>query len=201
MTTDPAPDPPGETFTLPGPNRRTLTNVHRREDCTPPCVIHAPSDHHLAHLPLHWRDDRRIFERICPHGVGHPDPDTTYAPGDDDTHGCDGCCAAPDQEDAEACDRAGCRMWRERLTAERDAARAERDEARQDADCAREWELASSYAARAEAARLREALLEITDTRPCEWYGRHCITHGEKRPCSHGAAQAVLTTDQEPDRD
>jgi hypothetical protein len=23
----------------------------------------------------HWRDDRKLMERICPHGVGHPDPD------------------------------------------------------------------------------------------------------------------------------
>ena len=50
---------------------------------------------------LHWRDDTNILERICPHGIGHPDPDTVtflkvkfeergkvYT----DAHGCDGCC-------------------------------------------------------------------------------------------------------------
>ena len=51
---------------------------------------------------LHWRDDRYIFERICPHGIGHPDPDTLQhisqerSKGDAEAeavHGCDGCCA------------------------------------------------------------------------------------------------------------
>lgn len=37
----------------------------------------------------HWRDDRSFMERICPHGVGHPDPDDEHA---DPIHGCDGCC-------------------------------------------------------------------------------------------------------------
>lgn len=31
------------------------------------------------------------MERICPHGVGHPDPDCMYAKRDT-VHGCDGCC-------------------------------------------------------------------------------------------------------------
>ena len=39
------------------------------------CVIHNPSDHHMREWTLHWRGDRAIFERICHHGVGHPDPD------------------------------------------------------------------------------------------------------------------------------
>ena len=34
--------------------------------------------------------DRRIMERICPHGVGHPDPDDVL--NQDRVHGCDGCC-------------------------------------------------------------------------------------------------------------
>lgn len=45
------------------------------------------------------------MERICPHGVGHPDPDDTNP---DTVHGCDGCCAQVDlidqlekEEDAE----------------------------------------------------------------------------------------------------
>ena len=40
--------------------------------------------------PQHFRDDRGIMERICPHGVGHPDPDDYLA--GDGMHGCDGCC-------------------------------------------------------------------------------------------------------------
>lgn len=31
----------------------------------------------------HWRYDRRIWEDVCEHGVGHCN----------DIHGCDGCCA------------------------------------------------------------------------------------------------------------
>lgn len=39
------------------------------------CVIHNPSNHHMREWPLNWRDDRKIMERICPCGIGHPDPD------------------------------------------------------------------------------------------------------------------------------
>jgi hypothetical protein len=76
-----------------------LYNIHAEPCQMPHCVIHKPSDHHMRSWPLRWRDDRRIFERQCPHGVGHPDPDDvqfkieyhedTYA----GIHGCDGCCA------------------------------------------------------------------------------------------------------------
>jgi len=53
-------------------------------------------------LPLHWRGDRGIFERICEHGVGHPDPDTmdhiantrgAREAESESIHGCDGCCS------------------------------------------------------------------------------------------------------------
>lgn len=65
------------------------------------CVIHNPSAHYMADFPTHWREDRGIMERICPHGVGHPDPDDMAfirsTRGDDaasteGVHGCDGCC-------------------------------------------------------------------------------------------------------------
>lgn len=61
------------------------------------CVIHNPTDHHMREWHLHWRWDRGIFERICKHGVGHPDPDQfdywreTYQEWQA-VHGCDGCC-------------------------------------------------------------------------------------------------------------
>ena len=58
------------------------------------CCIHNPSDHHMVTWPQHWRGDRRIMERLCQHGIGHPDPDDfnirTYR--DSGIHGCDGCC-------------------------------------------------------------------------------------------------------------
>lgn len=68
--------------------------VHSRENCKGPyCPIHNPSDHHMKDWPVHWRDDRKIMERICVHGVGHPDPDDISD--DDGTHGCCGCCDSP----------------------------------------------------------------------------------------------------------
>lgn len=73
--------------------------VHEREPCTVgPCVIHCPSTHHMFSWPTHWRHDRGIMERICPHGVGHPDPDCKYV-ASDSIHGCDGCCQLSIQTD------------------------------------------------------------------------------------------------------
>ena len=73
--------------------------VHDREQCKGEfCVIHNPSNHHMRDWPTHWRDDRFMMERICKHGIGHPDPDDLdfkKRRGFDDSkgiHGCDGCC-------------------------------------------------------------------------------------------------------------
>lgn len=66
-----------------------------------PCTLHNRSDHHMRPWMQHWRDDRGLMERICPHGIGHPDPDqweylvNTY--GEETAraefvHGCDGDC-------------------------------------------------------------------------------------------------------------
>jgi hypothetical protein len=80
--------------------------VHSKEDCKGHfCPIHNPSNHCMKDFPLHWRDDKRIFERICEHGVGHPDPDDLAfktSLGVDieyfSMHGCDGCCHDKDVE-------------------------------------------------------------------------------------------------------
>jgi hypothetical protein len=66
------------------------------------CSVHNPSDHPLRDAPYNWRSDRSMLERICDHGVGHPDPDDVahhlrVTPEDADwypVHGCDGCCSA-----------------------------------------------------------------------------------------------------------
>lgn len=60
----------------------------------PACPIHAPSEHPLVNAKRHWRDDRMIMERICDHGIGHPDPDDfrIFLGLEDGVHGCDGCC-------------------------------------------------------------------------------------------------------------
>ncbi len=71
--------------------------THTSEQCQFPCPIHYPSYHALSHRPTHWRNDRGIMERICEHGVGHPDPDDIKVREGDWTegvHGCDGCCSS-----------------------------------------------------------------------------------------------------------
>jgi hypothetical protein len=68
------------------------------------CAVHNPSDHHMRRWPMLWRHDRGLLERLCEHGVGHPDPDhVTYVRekfGEveakyESVHGCDGCCGRP----------------------------------------------------------------------------------------------------------
>ena len=81
---------------------RVLMNVHPASTCEGfACCIHAPSEHSMRAFPQHWREDRQIMERICPHGIGHPDPDhiahVRHMRGDEvangeGVHGCDGCC-------------------------------------------------------------------------------------------------------------
>lgn len=78
---------------------KELINVHSRDRCEgQACVIHNPSDHKMRDWPLNWRGDRGLMERICPHGIGHPDPDDLAYQDPDGSkaigvHGCDGCCA------------------------------------------------------------------------------------------------------------
>lgn len=73
--------------------------VHELKDCKGEhCVIHKPSEHSMRDFPTHWRSDRGLMERICPHGIGHPDPDdiefkrALRGDGFESVHGCDGCC-------------------------------------------------------------------------------------------------------------
>lgn len=69
--------------------------AHTKKQCLGTyCTIHKFSDHHMVKWTQHWRGDRGIMERICAHGIGHPDPDDIRITNgsDDGTHGCDGCC-------------------------------------------------------------------------------------------------------------
>lgn len=76
-----------------------LVNVHAGDACFGrPCPIHSKSHHSMRHFPQHWRGDRGIMERICPHGIGHPDPDDFRATGAGEVHGCDGCCFEEKEE-------------------------------------------------------------------------------------------------------
>jgi hypothetical protein len=75
-----------------------LENVHLPASCEGEfCVIHNPSEHHMRSWPLVWRDDKGVMERMCAHGVGHPDPDDAafqarVGRGSLNIHGCDVCC-------------------------------------------------------------------------------------------------------------
>ena len=81
------------TFAL--PDGQILQYVHRPNQCTGEfCVIHRPSDHQMRQFPLRWRNDIKLMERICPHGVGHPDPDHMAWEGGTRPHACDGCCTS-----------------------------------------------------------------------------------------------------------
>lgn len=99
----------------------TLTQVHDMSLCEGRgCTIHHPSDHHLRDMRQHWRPDKGAMERTCLHGIGHPDPDDTfYANPIQRVHGCDGCCAVQNCEQAERIvedDLTPEWLWRETVT-------------------------------------------------------------------------------------
>lgn len=75
--------------------------VHKRTvDCDiNGCAIHNPSYHPLSDAKQYMREDKSfLIERICSHGVGHPDPDSASFIAKQQgssgiwVHGCDGCC-------------------------------------------------------------------------------------------------------------
>jgi NTP pyrophosphatase (non-canonical NTP hydrolase) len=83
---------------------QVLRGVHSPNQCEERgCVVHHPSDHNMATWPLNWRHGGMFdikpphFERVCEHGIGHPDPDDVAywkSQGEDiSVHGCDGCCS------------------------------------------------------------------------------------------------------------
>ncbi len=58
------------------PDGTVLHNVHEEADCAGRhCTIHNSSAHHMRLWPLVWRNDKKVFERTCPHGTGHTDLD------------------------------------------------------------------------------------------------------------------------------
>jgi hypothetical protein len=89
---------------------RGFTNVHPAWLCVGEnCVFHWPSWHVMLGWPKVIRNGPfdlvfGLVERICPHGVGHPDPDSAAyfeKPGghtDASIHGCDGCCSMSVQD-------------------------------------------------------------------------------------------------------
>lgn len=94
----------GEIFmATPDMEGRLTTHKHNPDCDANGCAIHNPTADakpNREEWPYNWRTDRGLLERICPHGIGHPDPDsqrwvdrmtptksTAHA-----VHGCDGCC-------------------------------------------------------------------------------------------------------------
>lgn len=77
-----------------------LLMVHPRLSCTGRhCTFHYPVHSHMNDWPSIWRGARGILERICEHGVGHPDPSQfdywkEHHMEYQAVHGCDGCCVA-----------------------------------------------------------------------------------------------------------
>lgn len=104
-TTSPHPDgllAPDERSYITGVGQ-TIFKIHSRDKCEGrACAIHNPSEHHMRSFPTNYRDGGLFdikpphMERICPHGVGHPDPDDAafwaILGMDVSVHGCDGCC-------------------------------------------------------------------------------------------------------------
>lgn len=78
-----------------------LLKTHGIADCDGDiCTIHNQTQHHMVTWPMNWRRDREIMERMCPHGIGHPDPDDKRIRTglDIGVHGCDSCCTSPEKK-------------------------------------------------------------------------------------------------------
>lgn len=75
--------------------------THHEDKCSGQyCSIHNPSKHLLWEAPTVWDNENKMMNRVCTHGVSHPDyDDVTYNVGilgkDEASHvehECDGCC-------------------------------------------------------------------------------------------------------------
>lgn len=95
-----------DTIRVPLFTTRPMMKFHEPSVCVGEfCPLHNPSPHVLLHLNQQWRSAAYLMERICSHGVGHPDPDHisavaklkghAFAP-TQSLHGCDGCCSGVD---------------------------------------------------------------------------------------------------------
>ncbi len=93
---------PMERFNVPGTDEVWI--VHAFDVCRQDqfCAIHRPSHHGMRAWPMHLRETG-LIERVCSHGVGHPDPDSARyfnergpvgSRGTWTIHGCCGCCQA-----------------------------------------------------------------------------------------------------------
>lgn len=85
--------------------QNTPSWAHPRSRCVLdliPCIFHSPTAHKMSEWPYNLRETG-LVERMCAHGVGHPDPDSAAFMDDFYgikkreygymRHGCDGCCS------------------------------------------------------------------------------------------------------------
>lgn len=81
-----------------------LQNVHLPSQCKYRyCVIHHPWPGPWQNWPTFWRSDKRIMERTCYHGVGHPAAEEyLFHPWTALDHTCCGCPCTPTQDAVEA---------------------------------------------------------------------------------------------------
>ena len=88
-----------------GNSKKDGIRYHTKNKCKGQvCIFHNPTKHKMRNWPMNLRTDSwaaPLIERICEHGVGHPDPDSvTYlesvatkgSKGTWGMHGCCGCC-------------------------------------------------------------------------------------------------------------
>lgn len=80
-----------------------ISRVHPPAQCSGRhCTIHNRSNHRMRGWPQSYRSDTGVMERICEHGIGHPDPDSPWPEGDRRwVHGCDGCCTRGENQKPE----------------------------------------------------------------------------------------------------
>jgi hypothetical protein len=75
-----------------------FSRVHEPEECVGRhCIVHNPLSTHMDDWPVIYRSDRNLFERVCKHGVGHPDrsQEDYWVETKQEhmvIHGCCGCC-------------------------------------------------------------------------------------------------------------
>lgn len=88
----------------------TLLVTHPEHACRGThCCVHNPSDHPLRDAPLVWLPRLRSLDRICTHGIRHPDRDDFAYKASQrlsplllallSAHDCDDCCRWPTRDE------------------------------------------------------------------------------------------------------
>lgn len=81
-----------------GAGKLGVLTTHQEDECSSErCDIHNRPEE-MSNYPLQWRNDRKILEQVCKHGVGHPSPgEVSHCIREGRgrlhlEHRCDGCC-------------------------------------------------------------------------------------------------------------